>query len=71
MGTLEPGYRARMITRRKTEELSIPAIRRLLLRFEKSIRTNENQRSKYPDDPSRYRNLSPWFWKIADKTKDL
>jgi len=34
--------------------MTIPVIRRLLLRFEKAIRNNESQRSKYPDDPSKF-----------------
>jgi beta-catenin-like protein 1 len=42
----------KLITR-KPEEMSVPVIRRLLSRFEKAIRSNENQRSKYPDDPSK------------------
>jgi beta-catenin-like protein 1 len=35
------------------EELSITGIRRLLLRFERAVNKNQDQRSKYPDDPSK------------------
>jgi beta-catenin-like protein 1 len=36
------------------EELSITGIRRLLLRFERAVNKNQDQRSKYPDDPSKF-----------------
>lgn len=36
------------------EELSITGIRRLLLRFERAFNKNQDQRSKYPDDPSKF-----------------
>jgi beta-catenin-like protein 1 len=39
--------------RRQLEELSITGIRRLLLRFERAVNKNQDQRSKYPDDPSK------------------
>jgi beta-catenin-like protein 1 len=35
------------------EELSITGVRRLLLRFERAVNKNQDQRSKYPDDPSK------------------
>jgi beta-catenin-like protein 1 len=35
------------------EELSITGIRRLLLRFERAVNKNQDQRSKHPDDPSK------------------
>ena len=35
------------------EELSLPGIRRLLKRFEAAANKNQNQRSKYPDDPTK------------------
>jgi beta-catenin-like protein 1 len=34
-------------------ELSITGIRRLLLRFERAVNKNQDQRSKYPEDPSK------------------
>ncbi|EGO01916.1 hypothetical protein SERLA73DRAFT_166428 [Serpula lacrymans var. lacrymans S7.3] len=36
------------------DELSITAIRRFLLRFERAANKNQDQRSKYPDDPSKF-----------------
>jgi beta-catenin-like protein 1 len=38
------------------EELSLPAIRRLLLKLERAIDKNQDQRSKYPDDPTKFIN---------------
>jgi len=35
------------------EEMSITRIRRLLLSFERSVNKNQDQRSKYPNDPSK------------------
>ncbi|KIY74135.1 DUF1716-domain-containing protein [Cylindrobasidium torrendii FP15055 ss-10] len=35
-------------------ELDITAIRRVLLRFERAANKNQDQRSKYPDDPTRF-----------------
>jgi beta-catenin-like protein 1 len=40
-------------SRRQLEELSITGIRRLLLRFERAVDKNQDQRSKYLDDPSK------------------
>jgi len=40
-------------SRRQLGELSITGIRRLLLRFERAVNKNQDQRSKYPDDPSK------------------
>ena len=40
-------------SRRQLEELSITGIRRLLLQFERAVNTNQEQRSKYPDEPSK------------------
>ena len=39
------------------DELSITGIRRLLLRFERAVNKNQDQRSKHPDDPSKYVNI--------------
>ncbi|KAF8591532.1 DUF1716-domain-containing protein [Ramaria rubella] len=36
------------------DELSITGIRRLLLRFERAVKKNQDQRSKYPDDPTKF-----------------
>ncbi|KAF8528671.1 DUF1716-domain-containing protein [Gautieria morchelliformis] len=36
------------------DELSITGIRRLLLRFDRAVKKNQDQRSKYPDDPSKF-----------------
>lgn len=36
------------------EELSLPAIRRLILKLERAINKNQDQRSKYPDDPTKF-----------------
>jgi beta-catenin-like protein 1 len=33
--------------------LSLPSIRKLLLRFDRAVKKNQEQRSKYPDDPSK------------------
>lgn len=40
-------------SRRQLEELSITGIRRLLLQFGRAVNTNQEQRSKYPDEPSK------------------
>ncbi|KAG6828403.1 hypothetical protein H0H92_008145 [Tricholoma furcatifolium] len=37
-----------------SEELSITAIRRMLLRFERAMNKNQDLRSKYPDDPTKF-----------------
>jgi beta-catenin-like protein 1 len=34
--------------------MNITAVRRLLLRFERAEKKNQDQRSKYPDDPTKY-----------------
>jgi len=34
----------------------LPAIRRLLLKLERAIDKNQDQRSKYPDDPTKFIN---------------
>ncbi|KAJ3565731.1 hypothetical protein NP233_g7450 [Leucocoprinus birnbaumii] len=36
------------------EELSVTSIRRLLLKFERAVNKNTDQRSKYPDDPTKF-----------------
>lgn len=36
------------------DELNITAIRRILLRFERAANKNQDQRSKYPGDPSKF-----------------
>lgn len=36
------------------EELSVTSIRRMLLKFERAVNKNTDQRSKYPDDPAKY-----------------
>ncbi|KAF8529145.1 DUF1716-domain-containing protein [Hysterangium stoloniferum] len=36
------------------DDLSIAGIRRLLLRFDRAVKKNQDQRSKYPDDPSKF-----------------
>ncbi|KAI0921129.1 hypothetical protein AcW2_006206 [Taiwanofungus camphoratus] len=40
--------------REDLEELSLPGVRRLLLRFERTSNKNQDQRSKYPDDPTKF-----------------
>lgn len=35
------------------EEVTITSIRRTLLRLERAVNKNQDQRSKYPDDPSK------------------
>lgn len=40
-------------SRRQLEEMSITGIRRVLLRFERAANKNQDQRSKYPNDPSK------------------
>ncbi|ETW83975.1 hypothetical protein HETIRDRAFT_62638 [Heterobasidion irregulare TC 32-1] len=37
-----------------TEALSITGVRKLLLRFERASNKNQDQRSKYPDDPTKF-----------------
>ncbi|KAJ6485071.1 Catenin-beta-like protein [Mycena vitilis] len=36
------------------DALSITSIRRMLLRFERAVNKNQDQRSKYPDDPTKF-----------------
>ncbi|KAF8845818.1 DUF1716-domain-containing protein [Paxillus ammoniavirescens] len=36
------------------EKVSLTSIRRTLLRFERAVNKNQDQRSKYPDDPSKF-----------------
>ena len=36
------------------EEVSLPGIRRTLLKLERAINKNQDQRSKYPDDPTKF-----------------
>ncbi|KAG8754289.1 hypothetical protein FRC14_005217 [Serendipita sp. 396] len=36
------------------EELSLPGVRRMLLRLERAINKNQDQRSKYPNDPTKF-----------------
>lgn len=36
------------------EELNIQGVRKILLRFERAANKNQDQRSKYPDDPAKY-----------------
>ncbi|KAF9268022.1 DUF1716-domain-containing protein [Marasmius fiardii PR-910] len=36
------------------EELSITGIRKTLLKFERAVNKNQDQRSKYPDDPTKF-----------------
>ncbi|CCM01593.1 uncharacterized protein FIBRA_03653 [Fibroporia radiculosa] len=40
--------------REDLEELALPGVRRLLLRFERAANKNQDQRSKYPDDPTKF-----------------
>ena len=35
------------------EELNITGIRRMLLKFERAVKKNQDQRSKFPDDPTK------------------
>lgn len=46
----------------QVDDLNIAGIRRVLLRFERAIDKNQSQRSKYPDDPTKYGRhfLSCW-----------
>ncbi|KAG6902221.1 hypothetical protein C0995_002853 [Termitomyces sp. Mi166 len=37
-----------------SEALSVTAIRRMLLRFERAVNKNQDLRSKYPDDPTKF-----------------
>ncbi|KAI6119300.1 Catenin-beta-like protein [Pisolithus croceorrhizus] len=36
------------------EEIALPSIRRTLARFERAVNKNQDQRSKYPDDPAKF-----------------
>lgn len=36
------------------EEVTLPSIRRTLTRFERAVNKNQDQRSKYPDDPTKF-----------------
>ncbi|KAJ4478161.1 Catenin-beta-like protein [Lentinula aciculospora] len=38
----------------ESDELTITGIRRTLLKFERAVSKNQDQRSKYPDDPSKF-----------------
>ncbi|OBZ70506.1 Beta-catenin-like protein 1 [Grifola frondosa] len=40
--------------REDLEELSLPGVRRLFTRFDRAVNKNQEQRSKYPDDPSKF-----------------
>ncbi|KAJ3484557.1 hypothetical protein NLI96_g5564 [Meripilus lineatus] len=40
--------------REDMEELNITGVRKLLLRFERAVNKNQDQRSKYPDDPTKF-----------------
>ncbi|CAL1700703.1 unnamed protein product [Somion occarium] len=40
--------------REDLEELNIAGVRRLLLKFERTANKNQDQRSKYPDDPAKF-----------------
>lgn len=40
--------------REDLEELNITGVRKLLLRFERTVNKNQDQRSKYPDDPTKF-----------------
>ncbi|KAI9063252.1 DUF1716-domain-containing protein [Trametes sanguinea] len=40
--------------REDLEEMSAVTVRRLLSRFEKAVNKNQDQRSKYPDDPTKF-----------------
>lgn len=48
--------RLRVITP-QTDILSITSIRRILSRFERAVNKNQEQRSKHPDDPSKYASI--------------
>ncbi|KAF8736475.1 hypothetical protein AX14_000272 [Amanita brunnescens Koide BX004] len=37
-----------------TDSLSLTSIRRMLLRLERAVNKNQDQRSKYPDDPTKF-----------------
>ncbi|KAG1755643.1 Catenin-beta-like protein [Suillus lakei] len=41
-------------TTKDPEGISITSIRRTLLKFERAVNKNQDQRSKYPDDPSKF-----------------
>jgi hypothetical protein len=43
------------------EKVSLTSIRRTLLRFERAVNKNQDQRSKYPDDPSKYAHFQRQF----------
>ena len=47
-----------IVSHRQTEALSITGVRKLLLRFERASNKNQDQRSKYPDDPTKYYHCS-------------
>ncbi|KAJ3874685.1 Catenin-beta-like protein [Lentinula edodes] len=38
----------------ESDELTITGIRRTLLKFERAVSKNQDQRSKYPDDPTKF-----------------
>jgi beta-catenin-like protein 1 len=40
-------------TPEQPDALNITSIRRMLLRFERAVNKNQDQRSKYPDDPTK------------------
>ncbi|KAI0750797.1 DUF1716-domain-containing protein [Daedaleopsis nitida] len=40
--------------REDLEEMTITGVRRLLTRFERTVNKNQDQRSKYPDDPTKF-----------------
>jgi beta-catenin-like protein 1 len=42
-----------LISEIQTEALSATSIRRTLLRFERAVNKNQDQRSKYPDKPEK------------------
>ncbi|PSR77278.1 hypothetical protein PHLCEN_2v7971 [Hermanssonia centrifuga] len=40
--------------REDLDEMTMVGVRRLLTRFERAVNKNQNQRSKYPDDPTKF-----------------
>lgn len=38
----------------KGDEMTVTQIRKSLVSFERAVNKNQDQRSKYPDDPSKY-----------------
>jgi beta-catenin-like protein 1 len=52
------------------EEMNITGIRKLILRLERATNKNQDQRSKYPDDPTKYVSFLLSLPRVCSQTVD-